>query len=66
MLDFAQVDPELEEAPLAAAWQLAQQYKLDEQFEKLAVKELKLRARDWRRLQDRAAEILAKAEEASD
>ena len=66
LLDFAQVDPELEEAPLAAAWQLAQQYKLDEQFEKLAVKELKMRTRDWRRLQERAAEILAKAEEASD
>jgi predicted SprT family Zn-dependent metalloprotease len=66
MLDFAQVDPELEEAPLAAAWKLAQQYKVDEQFEKLAVKELKMRMRDWRRIQERTAEILAKAEEASD
>jgi predicted SprT family Zn-dependent metalloprotease len=62
LLDFTKADPELDEMPLAAALELSRQLELDAQFEKLAVKELKLRARDVRRIKEQAVEMLAKAE----
>jgi hypothetical protein len=62
LLDFAKVDPELEEAPLAAALELSRLLGFDAQFEKLAAKELKMRVRDVRRIKDEAPELLAKAE----
>jgi len=66
LLDFAKVDPELDEMPLAAALELSRQLDLDTQFEKLAAKELKLRVRDVRRIKEQAAEMLAKAEVAGE
>jgi predicted SprT family Zn-dependent metalloprotease len=62
LLDFTKADPELDEMPLAAALELSRQLELDAQFEKLAVKELKLRVRDVRRIKEQAAQMLAKAE----
>ncbi len=62
LLDFAKVDPDLEEMPFAAALELSRQLGLDAQFEKLAAKELKLKVRDLRRMKEQATEMLAKAE----
>lgn len=62
LLDFAKADPELDEMPLAAALEWSRRLELDAQFEKLAVKELKMRVRDLRRIQEQAAEMLGKAE----
>ncbi len=62
LLDFAKVDPDLDDMPLAAALHLSQQLELDAQFEKLAAKELGLKVRDVKRVKEQAAEMLAKAE----
>jgi hypothetical protein len=62
LLDFAKVDPDLDDMPLAATLHLSQQLELDGQFEKLAAKELKLKVRDVKRIKEQAAEMLAKAE----
>ena len=62
LLDFVTADPELDEMPLAAALDLSQRLELDAQFEKLAVKELKMKVRDVKRLKEQAAEMLTKAE----
>ena len=62
LLDFAKVDPDLDEMPLAATLHLSQQLELDAQFEKLAAKELGLKVRDVKRIKEQAAEMLAKAE----
>jgi predicted SprT family Zn-dependent metalloprotease len=62
LLDFAKVDPELEESPLAAALELSRQLEFDAQFEKLAAKELKMRVRDVRKIKEQAPEMLAKEE----
>jgi hypothetical protein len=62
LLDFAKADPDLEEIPLAAAVTMSRQLDMEEHFEKLAVKELKMKARDMRRIKEQAAEMLAKAE----
>jgi hypothetical protein len=62
LLDFTKADPELDEMPLAAALELSRQLELDEPFEKLAARELKLRVRDVRKIKEQAAELLAKAE----
>ena len=64
LLDFAKADPELDELPLAAALELSRELEFDEQFEKLAAKELKMKVRDVRRIKDQAADMLAKAEAA--
>jgi len=61
LLDFAKVDPDLDETPLAAALELSRQLEFDSQFEKLAARELKMKARDVRRIKDQAAELLSKA-----
>jgi hypothetical protein len=65
LLDFVAADPELDEVPLAAALEFAQKLEMDVQFEKLAAKELKLRARDVKRIKSSAQELLAKAEVAA-
>ncbi|HUA66092.1 MAG TPA: M48 family metalloprotease [Alphaproteobacteria bacterium] len=62
LLDFAKVDPELDDMPLAATLHLSQQLELDGQFEKLAAKELHLKVRDVKKIKEQAAEMLAKAE----
>ena len=61
LLDFATVDPELDDLPLAAALEFSRQLGLDAAFEKLAARELKLKIRDVRKLKEQAAELLAKA-----
>lgn len=66
LLDFAHADPELEEAALAATFDVSRQLELDTHFEKLAAKELKMRMRDVRRIKEQAADILAKAEAGGD
>jgi hypothetical protein len=62
LLDFAKVDPDLDDVPLAAALELSRQLEMDAQFEKLAARELKMKVRDVRRIKEQAAELLAKAE----
>jgi hypothetical protein len=62
LLDFAKVDPDLEDMPLAAGLELSRQLELETQFEKLTARELKMRVRDLRRIKEQAAEMLAKAE----
>jgi len=47
---------------LAAALQLAGELDLSDTVEKLAVKELKWKARDVKRVKEKAAELLAQAE----
>jgi predicted SprT family Zn-dependent metalloprotease len=62
LLDFITADPDLDELPLAAAFELSRQLELDAPFEKLAAKELKMKVRDVRRIKEQAAEMLSKAE----
>jgi hypothetical protein len=62
LLDFVTADPELDEMPLAAALQVCELLGLENQFEKLAARELKMKARDMKRLKEQATEMLAKAE----
>jgi predicted SprT family Zn-dependent metalloprotease len=62
LLDFATVDPDLDDMPLAAALDLSRELEMDAQFEKLAARELKRKIRDVRKIKDQAAELLAKVE----
>jgi hypothetical protein len=62
LLDFITADPELDETPLAAALDLARELDWNSHFEKLVAKELKLKARDVKRVKEHAAQILANAE----
>lgn len=62
MLDFAVVDPDLEQLPLAAALEWSKMMGIEEEFEKLAAKELKLKGRALSKLKNEAAEMLAKAD----
>jgi hypothetical protein len=62
LLDFVTADPELDEVPLAAALEFSRRLDIEAPFEKLAARELKMKARDVRRVKDQAAELLAKAE----
>ncbi len=62
LLDFVTVDPELEEMPLAAAFELSRQLEMDALFEKLVVRELKRKVREVRKVKEQAAEMLAQAE----
>lgn len=54
LLDFASIDPELEDEPLKAAHVLAARCGWDDRLEALSVKELKLKKRDAKRLHDEA------------
>jgi hypothetical protein len=62
LLDFVTADPELDEVPLAAALEFSRRLDIEAPFEKLAARELKMKARDVRRVKDQACELLAKAE----
>jgi hypothetical protein len=62
LLDFVAIDPELDEMPLAAAFNLCRQLGWEILFEKIVTKELKIKARDLKRIKEQAAEMLAKAE----
>src|SRR5262249_40574898 len=57
LLDFAAVDPELEQAPLAAAFLIADRLKLGERLGQLATKELKIPKREIAKLHRDAASI---------
>lgn len=61
LLDFAVADPELEEMPLMAALEITNQLEWEKVFDKLATKELKVKAKDLKRLREQAPEMLAKA-----
>jgi len=66
LLDFVVVDPELEDLPVAAALEWARKLGIEALFEKLLVKELKLKARDLKKLKahaERPGEGERKAEE---
>jgi predicted SprT family Zn-dependent metalloprotease len=62
LLDFVVADRELEELPLAAAFELARRLEIETVFEKIAVKELKVKAKELRKLKEQASVLLAKAE----
>jgi hypothetical protein len=61
LLDFAVADPELEDLPLAAAIEWSRRFEISELFDKFAVKELKLKAREFNKLKKEAAEMLLNA-----
>ncbi len=61
MLEFCSVDPDLEDLPVAAAIEQARQLECLSHFEKIAMKELKLKARNLKRLKDKATGMLAEA-----
>ncbi len=62
LLDFATADPDLDELPLAAALELARELELSAYFETLVSKELKIKARDLKRIKEKATELLARME----
>ena len=61
LLDFAAADPELDELPVAAAWDWSRRLGLDAAFEKLLVSDLGLKPRAVKRLSQQAAELLQRA-----
>lgn len=61
LLDFVTVDPQLEDAPLAAAFLFADKHNLSEPFESLAKEELRLGKRHFRRIRSQAEELVATA-----
>ena len=62
LLDFVAMDPQLEELPLAAAFEMARRLKIEAAFEKIAGKELKIKQSDLRRVKENTATLLAQAE----
>jgi hypothetical protein len=62
LLDFVVADSELEDLPLVTAWEWSRKLGFDAAFEKLLIKELKLKARDLKRLKQEAAQKVAEAE----
>lgn len=62
LLDFASVDPQLEDTPLAAALQWSERLGVAELFEKLAVKELGIGKRQLNKVKKDAESLLEKAE----
>ena len=65
LLDFAVVDRELEDLPLAAAWVWSQRLEIDGIFDKLVTKELKMKPREWNKLKKDAPKLLAALDPAS-
>ena len=65
LLDFAVVDRELEDLPLAAAWDWSRQLEIDDIFDKLVTKELKMKPREWSKLKKDAPKLLATLDPAS-
>lgn len=64
LLDFATVDRDLEELPLAAALVLARRLSLADRFKEIALKELKLTKKRLSLLESRADELLTNADQA--
>jgi hypothetical protein len=62
LLDFASADRDLEEAPLAAALEVAEELGLKPRFAELAQRELKLRKGQIEKIDARRGQILADAE----
>ncbi len=62
LLDFAVVDRDLEDVPLAAALDWSERLEIAEQFEKLVLKELGIGKRQLNKLKKDAAALLQKAE----
>lgn len=66
LLDFALVDPTLEEVPLGFAFQLAEDLTFKDEFNEVVKKELKLGERKLMELQKRAAKALAEMKESNE
>lgn len=62
MLDFCAVDQDLEEMPVAAGIEWSRDMECLGAFEKLATKALKVKAKDMKRLKEKASEMLAREE----
>jgi len=62
LLDFCVVDPELDELPVAAGLEWSRKLKIEAQFEKSLTTELKVTARELKKLKNAAPEMLQKAE----
>lgn len=62
LLDFAHVDRELEDVPLAAALHWAENLGISSHFEKLVSKELGIKTRELNKLKPRITDLLALAE----
>lgn len=62
LLDFATVDRDLEELPLAAALLLARRLGLAERFKQIALKEMKLTKKRFNLIDSQVEELLAEAE----
>ncbi len=62
LLDFAVIDRDLEDVPLAAALDWSERLEIAEQFEKVALKELGIGKRQFNKLKKGATAMLAKAE----
>lgn len=61
MLDFATVDPALDEVPLACVLNLSEKLGIRERLEELANRELRVSKKTQARLRQESAEMLAKA-----
>jgi hypothetical protein len=61
LLDFASADPDLEEAPLAAAFSMAGRLEIADRLEELAIKELGLPKRQVAKVRRECARILEEA-----
>jgi hypothetical protein len=61
MLDLCAVDPDLHDLPLAAAIELARDMECLGHFEKIAAKELKVKAKNLKQLKEQAAGMIAAA-----
>ena len=59
LADFAMADRSLEDLPMAAAIDWAEKLDLADAFDKVATKDLKLKARELKRLKKEAAGLLA-------
>lgn len=63
LLDFVTADRDLEELPLAAALVLSEQLGLRDRFAEIATKELRLRKRQFQKIDRQKEELLTKATE---
>jgi len=62
LLDFAVADRELDEVPLAGAFELAQRLGVDEPFARFVAKELRLPKRQLTRIRQEAGALIERAE----
>ncbi|MEZ6086835.1 MAG: hypothetical protein R3C05_02135 [Pirellulaceae bacterium] len=62
LLDFATSDRELDDLPLAAAIDLAEQLSIIDAFKEIACKELRLRVKQWNELTANRSKLLQRAE----